>query len=68
MYTPHEVPFEESDLSPADIRKIAGYAGGLYPTTVEKYLRGMNTNARKRKLIERALRELGWANLIRKAR
>jgi len=58
--------FQESDLEPSDVRIIAGRAGGLDWRTVDKYLRGYNTNRRKRRAIETALRDLGWAHLVRR--
>jgi hypothetical protein len=55
------------DLEPGDIRRIAGLADGVYVQTVDDYLLGRrHTRAKQRRLIEGALRELGWAHLIRK--
>lgn len=54
------------ELEPAELRVIAGLAGGLDQRTVEKYLRGLTTNRRKRRAIERALRESGRAAYIRR--
>jgi hypothetical protein len=62
----------ESDLEPGDIVVIAGhalqngYVRTLDPRTVDRYLRGMTTRERKRKAIERSMRELGWGAFVRK--
>jgi hypothetical protein len=54
------------ELEPAELRIVAGLAGGIDQRTVEKYLRGMNTNRRKRRAIERALRERGLGAYVRR--
>jgi hypothetical protein len=57
---------DASDLSPSDVRVIAGLAGGVREETVVGYLDGSReTQDEKRRAIDRALRERGWAHLIR---
>lgn len=60
------VVLDSSDLSPNDIRQIAGLAGGVHQQTVEDYLSGKReTQIHKRRAIERALHQLGWPHLVR---
>lgn len=53
-------------LAPAEIRRIASVAGGIDPRTVATYLDGTRTPyASTRAAIERALRKVGRADLVR---
>lgn len=54
------------DLDTSDLIVIAGRAGGIDPRTVDKYLRGYNTNRRKRRAIEKALRDEGMEGYVRR--
>jgi hypothetical protein len=55
-----------SDLGPQEIRMIAGAAGGLRPETVEDYFAGQRKQHHETIVaIEGALRDLGWATIIR---
>jgi hypothetical protein len=54
------------ELDPSELVVVAGYAGGVDPRTVGKYLDGGNTKPRKRRAIERALRALGMGGYVRR--
>jgi hypothetical protein len=52
-------------LTPSDIRRIAGIAGGVQENTVMRYLAGAKTRGAKRYAIEAALRALGLEGYVR---